>query len=98
MQHPLKETLRARLVMLLAATGRRAEAHDVYRTVRLRLAQELGVEPGAELRAVHREALTAVVRPGGTPTSPVPPAGHLQAPTSPGASSPMQRLDLVSGR
>ncbi|WP_329251070.1 BTAD domain-containing putative transcriptional regulator [Streptomyces canus] len=51
MQHPLKETLQARLVMLLAATGRRAEAHDVYRTVRL-------LPPGGtckrpRLRALH---------------------------------------------
>lgn len=51
--HPLHEALHARLVTALAAAGARADALWVYRTVRSRLVDELGIEPGAELRDVH---------------------------------------------
>ncbi|KPI20037.1 transcriptional regulator, SARP family [Actinobacteria bacterium OK074] len=55
--HPLDEPLLARLVLALAATGQRAEALAAYRAVSARLADELGIDPGAELRAAHRTAL-----------------------------------------
>ncbi|MGH1555854.1 AfsR/SARP family transcriptional regulator [Streptomyces sp. L7] len=52
-EHPLDEPLQAHLVGALAATGQRAAALDTWRRVRAVLASELGVEPGAELRAVQ---------------------------------------------
>ncbi|MFJ5639761.1 AfsR/SARP family transcriptional regulator [Streptomyces sp. NPDC093223] len=55
--HPFDEALQARLVELLAAAGRQAEALETYRTVRARLAEEIGLDPGPELRAAHRAAL-----------------------------------------
>ncbi|MFJ8086495.1 AfsR/SARP family transcriptional regulator [Streptomyces sp. NPDC096205] len=49
--HPLDEPVLARLILLLAATGHRAEALTAYDSARTRLADELGIDPGSELRA-----------------------------------------------
>lgn len=46
---PLDESLQARLILILAAMGRQAEALQHYEKVRARLAEELGIDPGAEL-------------------------------------------------
>jgi DNA-binding SARP family transcriptional activator len=56
-QDPLAEPLRARLMLLLAAAGHQAEALAVYETTRAALAEELGIDPGAELRDAHRRVL-----------------------------------------
>jgi DNA-binding SARP family transcriptional activator/tetratricopeptide (TPR) repeat protein len=56
-EHPLVEPLAAVLMRALAATGRGAEALACYAAVRRRLADELGADPGPELRAVHRAIL-----------------------------------------
>ncbi|MER6961322.1 MULTISPECIES: BTAD domain-containing putative transcriptional regulator [unclassified Streptomyces] len=56
-EHPLDEQLQARLVRVLAATGQRAEALDTWQRIRAGLVAELGVEPGAELRAAQRDVL-----------------------------------------
>ncbi|GAA4530062.1 AfsR/SARP family transcriptional regulator [Amycolatopsis samaneae] len=58
-QHPLRESLWARLVRILARSGRRAEALAGYARLRELLADELGVEPGEELRRLHAELLAA---------------------------------------
>jgi DNA-binding SARP family transcriptional activator len=55
--HPLRESLWVRLLVVLARCGRQAEAVERYEMVRLRLAEELGVDPGAELRRVHADLL-----------------------------------------
>ncbi|MFI7604523.1 BTAD domain-containing putative transcriptional regulator [Micromonospora sp. NPDC049366] len=52
-QEPLDEALQARLLLALAADGRRAEALAAYADVELRLAEELGIQPGVELRAAR---------------------------------------------
>ncbi|WP_406453197.1 tetratricopeptide repeat protein [Streptomyces sp. NBC_01622] len=71
-QHPLDEGLQARLILVLAATGHQAEALDVHRTVRTRLADELGVQPGPELQAALQRVLghTHAVRGGARQTEP----------------------------
>ncbi|MFF4256825.1 BTAD domain-containing putative transcriptional regulator [Streptomyces sp. NPDC001663] len=60
---PLNEPLHARLVMTLAASGLQAEALSAYEAVRLLLARELGVGPGAELSAAHTRVLRQELRP-----------------------------------
>jgi predicted ATPase/DNA-binding SARP family transcriptional activator/tetratricopeptide (TPR) repeat protein len=55
--HPLDEKLTGLLMRALAATGRQAEALATYGAIRGRLADELGIDPGAELQAVHLEVL-----------------------------------------
>ncbi|MBB5867568.1 DNA-binding SARP family transcriptional activator/tetratricopeptide (TPR) repeat protein [Allocatelliglobosispora scoriae] len=54
---PLDEPLQARLILMLAASGHQAAALDRYQAVRGRLADELGVDPGAELSAARDEVL-----------------------------------------
>jgi predicted ATPase/DNA-binding SARP family transcriptional activator/tetratricopeptide (TPR) repeat protein len=55
--HPLDEKVTGLLMRALAATGRQAEALAAYAAIRGRLADELGIDPGAELQAVHLEVL-----------------------------------------
>ena len=63
--NPLNEKVAALLMRALAATGRQAEALAAYAALRGRLADELGIDPGQELRAVHLEVLRGEVKPGG---------------------------------
>ncbi|OIV37957.1 hypothetical protein BIV57_08190 [Mangrovactinospora gilvigrisea] len=60
---PLHEPYRALRIRALAAAGRRAEALDAYEEARTALAELLGVDPGAELRALHAELLAEDTRP-----------------------------------
>ncbi|MDQ7809129.1 BTAD domain-containing putative transcriptional regulator [Amycolatopsis sp. A133] len=57
-QTSLRERLWAQLVLALHGSGRRAEALDAYRTIAAQLAEELGVDPGEELRAAQQAVLT----------------------------------------
>jgi predicted ATPase/DNA-binding SARP family transcriptional activator len=56
-QHPLREGLRALQLRALYAAGRQSEALDSYADLRDRLADELGLDPGPELVALHRRIL-----------------------------------------
>lgn len=56
-RYPLRESLWARLLLALQATGRTAEALEQYGLIRGRLVDELGVEPGTELRQIFRQLL-----------------------------------------
>jgi len=55
--NPLDEALQARLMLMLAAGGRQADAFSLFQSVRDALARELGVDPGLELRAAYDEVL-----------------------------------------
>jgi len=57
-QAPYDEALQARLILVLAASGRQTEAVEVFTEVAARLAGELGIDPGPELRAAHDQVLT----------------------------------------
>jgi DNA-binding SARP family transcriptional activator len=52
---PFNELLHARLIRLLTKAGRRSEAIRLASEMRRRLTDELGVEPGAELRQAHHD-------------------------------------------
>ncbi|MEX5635629.1 ATP-binding protein [Parafrankia sp. FMc2] len=54
---PLHEAVQASLVFTLAAAGQQADALSVFGTVRARLADELGIDPGPALRAAHLRVL-----------------------------------------
>ncbi len=55
--NPLDETLHTQLIRALGLSGRRSDALASYQWLRTRLDDELGVEPCAELRELHRELL-----------------------------------------
>ena len=56
-QHPLREGLWAALIKALYQAGRQAEALSAYAAVRQLLADELGVDPGVTLQALHQQVL-----------------------------------------
>lgn len=74
--HPLRERLCVLLMRALDADGRHAEALAAYEKIRRRLADELGADPGAELRRTH----LAVLR-GDRPEKRRP-QGNLRAPVT----------------
>ncbi|MCQ4080669.1 tetratricopeptide repeat protein [Streptomyces sp. RB6PN25] len=58
-EHPLRERLRVLLMLALYRGGRQAEALGVYADTRRLLADELGVDPCAELAEMHQRILEA---------------------------------------
>ncbi|MFI2714706.1 BTAD domain-containing putative transcriptional regulator [Micromonospora sp. NPDC018662] len=56
-RHPWHESLHARLVVALAASGQQAAAIEAFEDIRQRLAEELGVDPGRELIEARRTVI-----------------------------------------
>ena len=56
-EHPLRERLRGQLLLALYRSGRQADALDAYQAARAALVDELGIEPGRELRELHQAIL-----------------------------------------
>jgi DNA-binding SARP family transcriptional activator/Tfp pilus assembly protein PilF len=61
--HPYAEAVEAELMRALHALGRTAQALERYAGVRHRLVDDLGLEPGAELRALHHAILRGEAEP-----------------------------------
>lgn len=78
--NPLDEPLQARLILSLAATGRRPKALTTYQAACALLADELGIDPGPELRDAHRAVLLETPPTATTPDTPAPTAASLPAP------------------
>ncbi|MBL1100894.1 AfsR/SARP family transcriptional regulator [Streptomyces coffeae] len=60
-QEPLREKLRCLLMLALYRCGRQAHALQAYNEARTLLSEELGIEPGAELRSLHQQILSGTV-------------------------------------
>ena len=56
--HPLRERLWAQLMLALYRSSRQAEALEVFRQVSRMLDEQLGIDPGEDLRAMHQAILT----------------------------------------
>jgi DNA-binding SARP family transcriptional activator/pimeloyl-ACP methyl ester carboxylesterase len=71
-EHPYRERLWGYLMLALNRSGRQADALVAYERVRVLLRDELGLEPGGELRRIHQSVLEqddAVVDQGATVAS-----------------------------
>ena len=75
-EHPLRERFWYQLMLALHRTGQQAQALDVYRRAGDVLADELGIDPNAELRALHMEVLAGSSAPVAVQSGPswLPPA------------------------
>jgi WD40 repeat protein/DNA-binding SARP family transcriptional activator len=56
-QEPLRERLHAQRMLALYRSGRQADALEAYRQARATLVEQVGVEPGPELRRLHEAIL-----------------------------------------
>ncbi|MEU8017419.1 BTAD domain-containing putative transcriptional regulator [Micromonospora parva] len=68
--HPLRERARGQLMRALAALGRPAEALAEFEDARQTLAEQLGVDPSAELAAIHLAVLRGAERRAAQPVLP----------------------------
>jgi DNA-binding SARP family transcriptional activator/Tfp pilus assembly protein PilF len=58
-QFPLRERFAGQLMLALVRCGRQAEALEAYQRAREVLVDQLGAEPGTELRELHQRILSA---------------------------------------
>ncbi|MFD2415769.1 AfsR/SARP family transcriptional regulator [Amycolatopsis pigmentata] len=56
-EYPLREQVRAQLMLAQYRAGRRAEALETFRTGRDHLVREIGIEPGRALQELHNAIL-----------------------------------------
>jgi DNA-binding SARP family transcriptional activator len=61
--HPLREDFAAQLITALAGCGRGSEALAGYQRIRGALAEQLGADPGPELRELHLRLLRGELDP-----------------------------------
>lgn len=60
---PLNESVRAQHIRALVAAGRQADALASFKDLRLRLADELGIDPEPQLQALHQRVLRQELTP-----------------------------------
>ncbi|MEV4319545.1 BTAD domain-containing putative transcriptional regulator [Actinocrispum sp. NPDC049592] len=91
--HPLRERSRAQLMLALHRSGRQAEALETFRNVRKELIDQLGLEPGEQLRRLEAQILADDPRlhvdaPAGQAVRPAQPAQRTQ----PAVRTPVRQL------
>ena len=62
-RYPLRESLRGTMMLALYRSGRQAEALATFDEGRHRLAEDLGLDPGPDLRRIHAAVLRGTGRP-----------------------------------
>ncbi|MDH6129080.1 BTAD domain-containing putative transcriptional regulator [Kitasatospora sp. GP82] len=87
-EHPERERLWGQLMTVLYRGGRQCEALTVYQRMRQTLVEQIGVEPGRELREIHQRVLRGEPDPYGPARARPEPisAGSVPAPRPAGGS------------
>ena len=93
-EHPLSEGLHGQLMLALYRSGRQAEALEAYRRARSALVEEVGVEPGAELRRLHEAILRQDVTLAGPRAGELPQELETSSPLV-GRDAELERLRAV---
>ncbi|HTZ45669.1 MAG TPA: AfsR/SARP family transcriptional regulator [Jatrophihabitans sp.] len=75
---PLDEAAQALLMRAYHATARRSDGFTVYQRTQQALAEELGVDPGRELRATYEALLRDRLAPGPAPADQTDPSRMMQ--------------------
>jgi SARP family transcriptional regulator, regulator of embCAB operon len=98
-EHPYREPLHAQLITAYYVAERQSDALDAYRRLKTTLAEDLGIDPGPSLRALHERILRQepldvkrVAR-----TTAIHTANSLDQRTAVGAASSVARLRDASG-
>ncbi|WP_254211310.1 AfsR/SARP family transcriptional regulator [Streptomyces sp. ADI95-16] len=94
-RHPVRERFTEQLIEALYRTGRQAEALAEYRTVRDRLRDELGIDPGPGLRRLELAILRSEDL---APAPPTPPSAPARALTGAGVRALPPRGAPAHGR
>jgi DNA-binding SARP family transcriptional activator len=91
-RYPLRERFHGQLMLALVRSGRQAEALDAYQRARDVLVEELGSEPGAELRKLHQRILAGdrALAPSSLAPSGQAPSGQALAAAGRGTITPRQ--------
>jgi len=97
-EYPLREVRWVLLMRALHGQGRRAEALDAYRRARRVLREELGLEPGGDLRALQQAVLTDADRVTPPPSTATARPAQLPAQVSAftGRVRALERLDALT--
>jgi DNA-binding SARP family transcriptional activator/tetratricopeptide (TPR) repeat protein len=103
--HPLHEGLVSSLMLALYRSGRHTSALEVYQRLRVRLADELGVDPGPQLIGLHAQILGRdpaldlrdLVEPR-APSDRRPPTGHAAVQPMPRPAQLPARVGHFTGR
>ncbi|MFB9675955.1 AfsR/SARP family transcriptional regulator [Streptosporangium vulgare] len=93
-EDPLVESTAARLMVAMHRAGLRTEALETYRRTRAVLAEELGLEPGPQLRALERAILRGDTR---VDLGPRPEAAPAKDPAPAPAAAPVAPSLLPAG-
>ena len=95
-EHPLVEPVAEALIAALHAAGRTGAALEAYTAIRRRLAEELGTDPGPDLRALQQAILRSRAgKPTPVPATPVP-AMPVPAMPVPATSVPAMPVPATS--